>query len=229
MINIYHKYYVILAGRAVAVYPLTSNVAGRDISLNKNPSGRLVGVRPARGPDRTRGGSYRFYGKRNSYVQFPNRGKIDTRSSITLLAWIKHDGRSGPIFNFNPRGWGVHFWMISPKTLFARFTRRNRRQPAPVVSHRVKPRRWQYVGATYNGKTGIAKLFINNRFVARRRIGRFKLSTNYPVRMGAKIGDRRYFRGRISCMQVFGVSLNRREILKKKKRCFRKGEWLPRN
>ena len=208
------------------MYPLNSKTKGRDISLSRNPAGRLVNVRPDRGPDRTRGGAYRFLGKVYSYAEFRNTGKLDTKNSITLLAWIKHTGRSGPIFNYNPRGWGVHFWMTSRKQLFVRFTRRNRRQPAPVVYNRIKPGRWQFVGATYNKRTGVAKLFVNNRFVAKRYVGRFKLATNYPVRMGAKNDrrDRRYFRGSISCMQVYGVALSRRAILKKKRRCFRKGE-----
>ena len=209
------------------MYPMNTKTRGRDISLSRNPAGRLVNVRAAVGPDRTRGGAYRFLGKFNSYAEFRNTGKLDTKNSMTLLAWIKHTGRNGPIFNYNPRGWGVHFWMTSPRQLFVRFTRRNRRQPAPVVYNRILPGRWQYVGATYNKRTGVAKLFVNSRFVASRRIGRFQLATNYPVRMGAKNDrrDRRYFRGSISCMQVYGVALSRRAILRKKKRCFRKGKW----
>ena len=208
------------------MYALNTKTRGRDISLSRNPAGRLVNVRPAKGPDGTRGGAYRFLGKVYSYAEFRNTGKLDTKNSITLLAWIKHTGRSGPIFNYNPRGWGVHFWMTSPSQLFARFTRRNRRQPAPVVYNRMRRGRWQFVGATYNKRTGVAKLFVNNRFVAKRYIGRFQVATNYPVRMGAKNDrrDRRYFRGSISCMQVYGAALSRRAILKKKKRCFRKGE-----
>ena len=73
---------------------------------------------------------------------FPNRGKIDTRRSITLLAWIYHTGRAGPIFNYMPNGWGVHFWMVTPKTLFARFMRRGRRRFTAAVSSRsVRPRK----------------------------------------------------------------------------------------
>ena len=163
-------------------------------------------------------------GRSYSYIQFPNRGRLDTRRSITLLAWIYHQGRAGPIFNYMPNGWGVHFWMISPRTLFARFTRRRgRRFTRAVISRAVRPNRWQLVGATYNGRTGWAKLFVNNRFTARARIGRIRLATNYPVRMGARIGDRRYFRGRIACMQVFDRALSRSQILRRRRRCYRRG------
>jgi len=213
--------------RAVAVFPLNGQFRGRDISLFRNPSGRLVNVRPVRGPDGTRDGAYQFTGRRNSYIEFRNTGKLDTKDSMTLLAWIKHSGRTGPIFNYHPRGWGVHFWMTSHRQLFIRFNKRQgNRATHPVIYNHLQHNRWQFVGATYNGRTGVAKLFVNHRFVAKRYIGRFKLASQYPVRMGAKNDgrDRRYFRGSISCMQVFGVALNRREILSKKRRCFRKGK-----
>jgi len=91
------------------------------------------------------------------------------------------------------------------------------------------PRRWQFVGATYNGRTGRAKLFVNRRFTGSKYIGRIRLATNYPARMGARIGDRRYFRGRISCMQVYDRALTTRQILRRKRRCFRKGMGMQTN
>ena len=209
------------------MYPLTISTRGRDISLYSNPTGIPRGIKYVRGPDGRPNTAIRFSGNPNSYVEFPNRGKLDTKRSITLLAWIFHEGRAGPIFNYMPNGWGVHFWMITPRTLFVRFTRRRgRRFTAAVTSRRVLHRRWQFVGATYDGRKGIAKLFINNRFVARRGIGRIRLATNYPVRMGARVGDKRYFLGRISCMQVYGQSLTSSQILRRKKRCFTQGKYF---
>lgn len=206
------------------MYPLNRNTQGRDISFARNPNGRLGRVRFAKGPDNLPGGSIEFFGRSNSYVEFPNRGKLDTGRSITLLAWIYHTGRAGPIFNYMPNGWGVHFWMVTPSTLFARFTRRTgRRFTRAIYSRSVKPRKWQFVGATYNYRTGVARLFVNSRFVVSTPVGRIRLATNYPVRMGARIGDRRYFKGRVSCMQVYSQALNRNQILVRQRRCFRAG------
>ena len=206
------------------MYPLTLSTHGRDISLYSNPAGIPRRIRYVRGPDGRPNTAARFLGSPDSYIEFPNRGKLDTKRSITLLAWIFHEGRAGPIFNYMPNGWGVHFWMITPTTLFVRFTRRRgRRFTAAVTSRRVLHRRWQFVGATYDGRTGIAKLFVNRRFVARRRIGRIRLATNYPVRMGTRVGDNRYFLGRISCMQVYDQPLTSSQILRRKKRCFTRG------
>ena len=217
--------YILASVRAVAIYPLNAGVNGRDISLSKNPTGKLVNVKPAPGPDRTPDGSYRFFGRPNSYIEFPNAGRLDTRKSITMLAWIYHEGKAGPIFNYMVNGWGVHFWMISPRALFVRFTRRKgRRFTKALMSRRVQPRRWQFVGATYDQKTGVARLFINKRFVARKRIGRIRLATNYPARMGSRTGDRRSFLGRISCMQVYDSALLASQVINRKRRCFRKGK-----
>lgn len=126
-----------------------------------------------------------------------------------------------------PNGRGVHFWMVSPTTLFIRFTKRRGRRSSRALTSRVQRSRWQFVGATYNGHTGRAKLFVNYRFTASAYVGRFRLATNYPVRMGARIGDGRYFRGRISCMQVFDKALSSRQILGRKKRCFKRGPVKP--
>lgn len=214
--------------RASAIYPLNFKTKTRDVSLFRNIPGIPVGVRLAKGPDGKRAGSYEFFGRRNSYIKFPNNGRIDTKKSITIIAWIYHTGRAGPIFNYMPNGWGVHFWMTSPRTLFVRFTKRGSRRSTPALaSKRIKPYKWQYVAATYDYNTGKAKLYLNSRVIASRRIGRIKLATNYPVRMGAKIGDRRYFKGRVSCVHVYDVALNGKQIARRKRRCFRKCKGMP--
>ena len=210
--------------RAQAVYPLSLRTRGRDLSLYRNPAGSVRSVRYITGPDGRPNTATRFLGHQNSFIEFPNRGKLDTKRSITLLAWIYHEGRAGPIFNYMPNGWGVHFWMVSPTTLFVRFTRRKGRRFTAAVTTRVLNRRWQFVGATYDGTTGVAKLFVNRRFTASRRIGKIRLATNYPVRMGARAGDRRYLFGRISCMQVYDQPLSASQILRRKKRCFTRGK-----
>ena len=96
---------------------------------------------------------------------------------------------------------------------------------AALSSRKIKPRTWQYIAATYDYITGYAKLYLDGKVIAQRKIGRIRLATNYPVRMGARRGDRRYFRGRISCVMVFDVALNPNQIARRKKRCFR-GEFV---
>ena len=210
---------------AVAFYPLTVNYRGYDVGPKKNPSGKLFNVRLAPGPDGRRGGSYSFLGSPDSFIEFSNNGPLDTRNSITLLVWINPKGGAGPIFNYDPRGFGVHLWVTRAGRLFARFVRRTRALTQPLISRRLRRKSWSFVGATYDQTTGIGKLYVNDKEVVTKVIGRIRLATNYPVRMGARIRDRRYFRGWITCMQVYDVALPLRLIRIAKKLCF-KGSWL---
>ena len=209
------------------MYPLNVLTKSRDISFGRNPPGIMSNVRPAPGPDGRRGTSYEFLGQRNSFIQFPNNGGLDTKNSITILAWVQSQGKAGPIFNFHPKAWGVNLWMIGSTTVFVRFTKRRTRDfTAALASKTVKRGSWQFVGASYDHPTGMAKLYVGGRLVAKKRIGRIRLATKYPARMGVRIGDGRYFRGRISCLQVYSVALNARQIAARRKRCFVSGKRL---
>lgn len=205
----------------MAFYPLTIQYRGYDVGPNKNPPGQLNNVRPAPGPDGRTGGSYSFRGSPDSFIEFPNTGKLDTKNSITLLAWVNPKGGAGPIFNYNPRGFGVHLWVTRVGRLFVRFVRRTRVYTQPLISRRLRRRSWSFVGATYDQKTGVATLYVNDKAVASKAPGRMRLATNYPARMGARIGDRRYFRGWITCMQVYDVALPLRLIRIAKRLCFK--------
>ena len=201
----------------IAVYPLSKRYRGVD-QLKKAPSGSLRGVQPAEGPTGIPNTAYQFSGSSNSYIEFPNKKKLDTRYSTTLVAWI-NPRSAGPIINYQTNGWGVHFWVTTTRQLFVRFVKRNGRFTAPVIANVLKPGRWHYVAAVYNQKTGVASLWKNARRVASKRIGRIELRTQFNVRMGARIGDRRYFRGRISCVQIFNRALSRRQLLRRMFRC----------
>ena len=207
---------------AVAWYKLSSATGRRDSSRNKNPAARFVGVRYITGPDKHPKGALYFSGRRNSYVYIPNSGCLDTRSSITILGWVYPES-AGPIFHFKPKGWGLHLWMTRADELFIRFVGRKSKRSPYIKSRGIRPRAWNYIAATYDHKTGIATLWKNSKPIVRKRIGRFYtgLATNYAVVIGAKPGDRRYFRGRIACMQVFGRALSAREIRLRMKTCFR--------
>lgn len=206
---------------AMAFYPLNVRYNTRDVSRSKNPSGRMANVRPGVGPDGRPGGSFRFKGRSDSYIEFLNKGRLDARNSISILAWINPDGPVGPIFNYKPDGFGVHLWMVRRRVLLVRFVTRARKFTAAVQTNLIKPKAWNFVTATYNQRTGYARLYIDYREVARKRIGRIRLATNYPARMGARIGDKRYFRGRITCLQIYDVPLRPIQIQLAKRLCLK--------
>ena len=204
----------------VAVYPLNAFTKGRDLSARKNPPATLGSVRPAPGPDGKSGTSYQFFGRPNSFIQLPNNGALDTVKSITISFWVYPQG-SGPLVNYNPRGQGVQIWMVSPTQLFVRFVRRRGRRLTSPLIYRIYRRSWNYITATYKQRTGVARLYVNNRLVKRKVIGKISLATNYPVRLGAKIKGTRFFKGRLACLQFYNTALTGRQIAVRKKMCFK--------
>lgn len=206
---------------AMAFYPLNVRYNTRDVSSNRNPPGRMGNVRPAFGPDLRPGGSFRFKGRSDSYIEFPNNGRLDTRKSMSIVAWINPAGPVGPIFNYKPDGFDVHMWMIRPRVLLVRFVNRLRRFTAPIETNLIKPKAWNFVTATYDQRSGDARIFIDSREVARKRIGQIRLATKYPAIMGARKGGKRFFQGRITCLQIYDLPLGPRQIREAKKLCLK--------
>ena len=215
----------------MAFFSLNKNSKGRDLT-RRNPNARLRNVRSAPGPLGRPGGSIKFLGSQTSYIQFPNRrgGALDTSYSMTVLAWVYPEKlAAGPLFNYHPSARGVHFWLRTRGRLYARFMRRKgRRYTRPVISRfSVRPKTWQFLGASYNRKTGTAALWRNGKKIAKKFIGRIRLATNYPVRMGARSGNKRYFKGRVTCLQVYSRALTARQVRLAAKKCFKAGKfWL---
>ena len=225
---------VILSKKAVAVYPFTSASRGRDVSKFKNPTAQLVGLLFTKGPDGHQQGAYYFPGRskrggRGSYALIPNNGCLDTRYSITIIAWIYPEA-PGPILHFNPTGRGLQLWLKRPDELFFKVMPRkgSRRKAKPFTCKGVRPFKWNYISATYDHLTGLATLWINGLPVCQRNVGRFPLglATNYPAVVGQRPGDSRVFRGRIACLQVYKTSLKRAQIVARMTKCFRIGKHL---
>ena len=181
---------------------------------DRQPQGTPVGVTQAAGPNGKAGGSYQFTGQANSYIEFPNNGGLDTERSITMLCWLYPQSTDGPIFNYKTSGsWGVHMWVVSGK-LFARFTKRNYQFTQPLATSKyLALNHWQYVGASYDYNTGVTSLWLDGKQVVKTNIGAgLTLGTQDDVRMGAKWGDGRYFKGRIAAMQAYDVALSEEQV-----------------
>ena len=113
--------------------------------------------------------------------------------------------------------------MIRRKMLMARFVSRGGRKTPRLLAAKILPYRWNYVGASYDKDTGVAKLYINTRMVAKRKIGKMQLSTNSNAVAGAKPGDKKRFRGMISCIQIYNRALTTAQVIVVRNRCFKGG------
>ena len=195
------------------MFPLNSTFGGKEIK-NRVAEGHASGVTLAPGPDGVAGGSHEFSGSPNSFIEFPNSkgGPLDVRYSITMLCWVYHSGQDGPLFNYMPDGvWGVHLWAIDGQ-LFVRFTKRDYSFTTSLL-HTALAGGWKFVGATYDCSTGDAKLWVDGFVVQTLNIGAgLDLATQDSIRMGAKNGDSRYFKGRIAQMQVYDKALTQEQI-----------------
>ena len=134
------------------------------------------------------------------------------RYSMTMLCWLYYNGQDGPLFNYEKSAtWGVHMWVVNGQ-LFVRFTKRDYTSTTNLL-HTPLAGGWKFVGASYDGGSGDAKLWVNGAVVQKLNIGAgLDLATQDNIRMGVKTGDRRYFKGRIAQMQVYKNVLSQEQI-----------------
>jgi hypothetical protein len=82
---------------------------------------------------------------------------------------------------------------------------------------------WHYVGMSYDHSTGVAALWVDGRKVDTLYIKGIELKTTGVIRLGAISSDDRYFRGRISCLQIYDEALKEAAVVSAKNRCKKKG------
>lgn len=165
----------------------------------------------AQGPDGRANGSYEFKGTRNSFIEFPSSpgGALFVRYSMTMLCWLYYDGQ-GPIFEYNPEGYGGVKLRLYRGNLYVSFT--SEYYPSSVYSiHTSVAGGWKFVGASYNYTSGEVKLWVDGYKVYERKIrAGLRLSTHHKVRIGANKWWS--FKGRIAQMQVYNLALTQEQI-----------------
>lgn len=210
------------------MYPFNKRYRGLE-KLGRNPPAVLSNVKLARGPDKRKGGAFELTGRPDSYIRIPNAGRMDTRKAVTILVWVLPKNRMGPIVQFSSTGFAVRLWMMRRNMVFAEFVTRQSRKKKPYLAsvNGVSPWKWNLFGMAYDKVTGTATLFVNSKPVVRKKLGPFQLSTNHNVYLGARPGDKQYFRGRVSCLQFFDKALASHQVAKMGKNCLRApGELL---
>ena len=199
----------------VAFFPLNAAYGTKEIN-NRTAPGVPSEAGMAPGPDGKANGSYEFYGTSKSYIEFPNSagGALDVRYSMTMLCWLYHGGQDGPIFDYRTSGqkWGVHLWVYRGK-LLVRYTKRDDYSLTNPATHTTLSGGWKFIGTSYNNTSGEAKLWVDGAVVQSLNIGEnLDLATQDSIRMGAKGGGKRYFKGSIADMQVYNVPLTQEQV-----------------
>ncbi|XP_019645295.1 PREDICTED: location of vulva defective 1-like [Branchiostoma belcheri] len=209
---------------AVGLWPLNSQYGASDASGNGN-DGVATGTQLAPGPNGDPDGAFLFSGTVSSYIDIPNNGRLDVRLSYTILANIYPTGYDGPIFNYvgnnNDHLWAIHFWQTSHQALFLRTIGRHTRWDSipPVSANVLQQNAWNYVGGTYDSSTGVEAVWNDGELVAQLQIGVPSVASQYAVRVAVKDGDRRYFAGRIACIQLYDFAMTQEQIVSARDRC----------
>ena len=178
-------------------------------------------VASAPGPDGTQGGSIHLRGTANSFIEIPNQAgsDLDTRTSITLLMHVFPVGNRGPILSFHEDGLGVQIWQEGLEDgkgiLTVRFVWRDFSQPPALTKAVLTINAWNFIGASYDHDSGIARLWHNGNAVDAKFIGsKMELATHFSIRIGAitSAGPGHCFQGRVRELHIFCESLGKEMV-----------------
>ena len=210
----------------VAFYPLNARYKAAE-KENRQPHGILGDVALTNGPYNEPGGAYMFYGNVRSYIEFPNKGGLDTQFSITLMCWVQPGGQDGPLFNYENfeavltlsglfiRNIGFHMWIVGGNFLIKIEKYGSPLQPNSIRTPEVLPvGRWVHVAASYDHSKGSISLYLNGHLKASQNIDKdYRIATTTrKVRMGSTSGRDENFKGKIAEMEVYDVALNEAQI-----------------
>ena len=205
---------------------------GTNGTVDRSPNGAIKAVSKsikfAPGPYGSQNGSFYFSGNRSD-VKLIKSGQLDTRFSIGVFAWVLLDNSSGPIYTHElpNKDYGLSL-QVSHLTLGVKVRYVDRKTHSSYLIFKknvLQAYSWNFIGTTYNYHTGVASIFANNNTVMLNNIkAQMELATYSSVRIGAMKKPKVYFRGRISCLQVYDQALSVDQIIKLKTRCNQTGK-----
>ena len=197
----------------IAFYPLNVSYKAAE-KENRQLSGILGDVAITSGPYNEPGGAYMFYGTVSSYIEFPNKERLDTQFSITLMCWVEPGGQDGPLFSYGVRNWGIQMWIAEGKLSFQIVERSYFQRPFITTPEVLPVGKWIHVAASYDHSSGSNSLYINGHLRASHNTGRgYGIATNTQrVLMGSRKGLYGNFKGKIAEMKVYDVAVNEAQI-----------------
>ncbi|CAH1259009.1 PKDREJ [Branchiostoma lanceolatum] len=202
----------------VGFWPLNGHAQLRDVSGYGNDA-IGVGVSLVNVVHGEIDGAYSLSGNSTSYIEIPNNGMLDTRYSITMLAYVYPTGTDGPIFNYRTDDFGVHLWQTGTNHLQGRMLTRSHVYKDPISVSTLNLNEWNFVGMTYSYPSGKVKLWHDGTEVGTLDVGTFETETDYDIRVGVTDGDSRILAGRIACLQIYNIPLNGEQIREAAAKC----------
>ena len=210
------------------------SLSGINGTVDRSPNGAIKAVsnniKFALGPYGNRNGSFYFSGN-SSDVKLRKSEQLDTRFSIGVFAWVHLDNSSGPIYTHElPNKYYGLSLRVSHSTLGVKVRYVDRKTLSSYLLFKknvLQAYSWNFIGTTYDYHTGVASIFVNNSTVLLKFFNaEMELATYSNVRIGAIKKQKAYFRGRISCLQVYDQALSVNQIIKVKARCNQTGKYV---
>ncbi|XP_067023241.1 polycystin-1-like protein 2 [Acropora muricata] len=189
-------------------YPLTSATAANDSSLYKNPPGVINNAYPVLGVCGENGGSYNFTGSRShpSYIKLPKSEFLDTRYSITIVAWVYPEENDGEIASYWQRSnYGVGIFLNNLRPAFHLNSRDKKTKNIFTSKTKLQLNSWNHVAGSYDHHSGNLTIYVNgipeffNGLIS-------ELQTEYDLWLGY------LFKGRLTHILVFNISFSKDEI-----------------
>ncbi|CAH1250560.1 FAT1 [Branchiostoma lanceolatum] len=218
-----------LSGRLtepLGFWPLSEDVGPMDVTNGGN-DGVLLNTNPAAGPSGEDGQSVALDGSAQSYIDFPNNGRLTTEGSLTILANINPStaNQFAPIFDYRGgeigvNASGVSLWLLRNGVLSANLEMQTENGVENVTfqseANTVNAGEWNSVGVSYDNVTMTAYLWKGGAVVGQLQTPEGKLVTDGPtVRAGYAAmddGTGFAFSGNLACVQVWNLSLTGQQV-----------------
>ncbi|XP_002732861.1 IgGFc-binding protein-like [Saccoglossus kowalevskii] len=161
---------------------------------------------------------YRFYGNNGSYIYFHSDGQITIQYSFTLLVYAYPTGVAGPIIYGSG---SADLWQTAANQALLRIrSQRDMSAYYPnLTTNGLVQNEWNFIGATYDYNSGEEKLYLNGAVVNSTNIGSIEFARVGNIVVGAVTDDARYYKGLVTCMQLYDRALSPDEIIEAEKLC----------
>ncbi|XP_015761391.1 PREDICTED: EGF and laminin G domain-containing protein-like isoform X3 [Acropora digitifera] len=189
-------------------YPLTSATAANDSSLYENPPGVVKNAYPGLGVCGENGGSYSFTGSRShpSYIKLSKSEFLDTRYSITIVAWVYPEGNDGEIVSYwQKSNYGLGIFLDNLHPTFHLYSRDKTIKNIFTSKTRLQLNTWNHVTGSHDRFSGNSTIYVNGtpEFFSGSRL---ELQTEYDLWLGS------LFKGRLTHIVIFNTSLSKDQI-----------------
>ncbi|XP_035662464.1 uncharacterized protein LOC118406510 [Branchiostoma floridae] len=216
-----------VSAHPMAFYPLSTQLGGMDVTKTAD-NAVLQGTTSGTGLNNEDGGSQTLQVTADSpaYVDFPNDGNLESRSSITILAAIRPStlDQSAPIFDYTggsvgPDVHGLYLWLSPNGTLSANLKMQTLAGVQDVMfqseENAVTAGEWNFVGISYDNVTARGYLWVDGEVVGEVRHQPGLLATDTNARAGYAEdadGNSYAFSGNLACVQVWNISLTGQQV-----------------